>query len=183
MVEMMRTLRMPKDEFIEKVAALAGYNERTFGACSQAIVAAFQEVLDLKDIQTLKAANAFSGGIARQGLLCGALLGGAMVLGMKYGRANMEDSSVANRLYGQIHKLFARFNEEFGSLNCRDIIGVNLLDPDESREFWASGRHDKECPEVVAKTARMVANILYEVENEFFLEKQAFINMSDMSKT
>jgi len=75
-----KSLGMTKAQFRDRAAELASYNEVLFKGCSQAVVAAFQEVLGLKGLLTLKAASGFAGGIARQGATCGVLIGGAMVI-------------------------------------------------------------------------------------------------------
>ena len=64
------------------------------------------------------------------------------------------------------NKLMLEFKQEFGTLNCRDISGKKDDSLEEVIEWFKSGRHDKECPKVCGKTARMVAEILYEREYE-----------------
>ncbi len=160
----MKSLGMTKEQFMDRAAELASHNEVLFKGCSQAILAAFQELLGLKDLLTLKAASGFAGGIARQGATCGALIAGVMVIGMKYGRSNLEDYDTFQRGFEPVVKLCSMFRDEFGSLDCRDITGVNMLDPEETRKFYSSGRHDRECAVVVGKTARMVASVLFDTE-------------------
>lgn len=166
----MKSLGMKKEQFMDKVAELASHNEVLFKGCSQAIVAAFQEILDLKDLLALRAASSFAGGIARQGATCGALIGGAMIINMKYGRDNLEDYDTFQRGFEPVVRLCSMFREEFGSLDCRDITHVDMLNPEEMKSFYSSGRHDRECAIVVGKTARMVASVLFDVEQKLFFD-------------
>ncbi len=166
----MKSIGMTKEEFMQKAYDLAAYNEAVFKGCSQAVVAAFQDLLGLKDILALKAASGFAGGLGRQGAACGALLGGIMVIGMKYGRANLEDYYSFQRTFPAVVKLCEMFKKEFGSLNCRDITGLDLADPEVVREFYVSGRHDRECAVVAGKTAQMVAGILDDFEQELLFD-------------
>jgi len=163
---------MTREEFVRTVGELASHNEVLFKGCSQATISAFQEILGLKDTLALKAATGFAGGIARHGSTCGALTAGIMVIGMKYGRDNLEDYDSLMRTYAPVSKLIRQFKEEFGSMNCRDITKTDLLDFEQMKEFYISGRHDKECAVVVGKTARMVAGILYDIEQELFFDME-----------
>ena len=159
------SLGIPKDEFLEKAYALASRNEATFGYCGQAVLAAFQEIFDMRDSRLLKAATYLAGGTADQGFTCGALMGGVLVIGMKWGRDNLEDRGTAwHQTFPFVHKLFGMFREEFGSIDCRDIIGFDPMDSEKVKEFFKSGLHDKQCGEVAGKTARMVAEVLYDIE-------------------
>ena len=58
--------------------------------CSQAVLLTFQELLGLQDELTFKAAGPLCAGLG-MGKTCGALTGGVMVLGMKYGRPRIQD--------------------------------------------------------------------------------------------
>ncbi|MDD2550794.1 MAG: C-GCAxxG-C-C family protein, partial [Bacteroidales bacterium] len=53
--------------------------------CSQAVLAAFSEECGISRETALKIACPFGGGIGGYGRTCGALTGGLMVIGLKYG--------------------------------------------------------------------------------------------------
>jgi len=168
----MKTLGMTREEFIKKAYDLAHHREAALGGCPQAVFGAFQELLGIKAPLALKAASAFAGGIAHQGLTCGALIGGIMTISMKYGRSaeNMEDVGAQVKAMELANKLMLKFKEEFDTLNCRDITGMKENSLEELMEFDRSGRHDSLCPEVCGKTAGMVAEILYDREQELLAD-------------
>lgn len=166
----MISIGVKKEEFIQNAYDIAAHNEVVFKGCSQAIVSAFQNLLGLNDILALKAATGFAGGIARQGLTCGALTGGIMILGIKYGCSNLEDYDSFKKILPFVERLCSIFKEEFGSVNCRDITGMNLMDSKQMEEFYVSGRHDRECAVVVGKTARMTAALLCEIEESLLFD-------------
>jgi len=169
-----KTIGIPKEEFVKKAGELAAYNEMLYAGCGQALVAAFQELLGMQDIPALKAATGFSGGIARQGLLCGPLLGGIMVIGMKYGRDNLEDYPLSSRIQESVLRLCKEFRQEFGSLNCRDITGLDLSDPEQLQQYADKEIRNKLCASVVIKkTAEMVAAILDDMEQQMLLSAAA----------
>ena len=67
-----------------------GYDE--YSGCSQAVLLALQEGLGVGDLESFKAATVLSGGVARRGETCGALLGALMALGLVRGRESIEDT-------------------------------------------------------------------------------------------
>jgi len=162
-----------KEEFMEKAYKMASERELKYGACSQSVLSTFQELLGMPDDNLLKAATPFAGGLSRKGYLCGALAGGVMTIGMKYGRSNMEDYFSDLNCHAPVRKLVDMFLEEFKSLNCRDISGYDLMAEGAIKQFYASGDHDKKPPETCGKTARMVASILWDLKEElaFDLDK------------
>ena len=119
----------------------------------------------MPDALAFKAASSFAGGISHQYLTCGALLGGIMIISMKYGRGeNREDFEALQNGMELANKLMFKFKQEFGTLNCRDITGMKGNSLEEALEYSRSGLHDERCPVVCGKTARMVAEVLDELK-------------------
>lgn len=147
--------------------------ESTYHGCSQCTMLALQEVLGLEDELVFKAASCLHGGMPVEGKVCGALNAGVMVLGMKYGRASLEER-IAGTLKGmlQVLKLVKRFEQEFGTTACLEITEgqTKVMDeevlkhliahPDEMEEM--SKELIKRCSQVVSKTAAMVVDIINE---------------------
>jgi C_GCAxxG_C_C family probable redox protein len=82
-------------------------------------------------------ATAFGGGTARRGLLCGAVAGAAMALGLHLGRSLPDDSAGKDRVYQAVEELMAAVEARFGSVQCRQLTGVDFREP---------GSHDAFCP-------------------------------------
>ena len=70
-----------KAVYVGKVAALfrEGYN------CAQSVLLAMQDFWNERKPLEPKIASAFGGGIGKRGSLCGALTGGVITIGQKYG--------------------------------------------------------------------------------------------------
>ncbi|MFH1485356.1 MAG: C-GCAxxG-C-C family protein [Chloroflexota bacterium] len=122
---------------------------------------ALQESLGLESELVFKAASYMSGGVAGTGNLCGALTGGIMFLGMKYGRANPRYGAVRESS-GPALKLVKWFEREYGTTICRELVGVtNMLDREERAKFHVSEAH-KRCfrrsGEVAAKVFEIISN-------------------------
>ncbi len=139
--------------------------ERDFHGCSQAVVATFQELLDMEDELLFKAAGPLCAGLG-SGKSCGALAGGVMVLGMVHGRAHLEEG-LAGLLKGFVlsQTLVKRFEQEFGTTTCYEISGVDWTDMEAVNRSMSSESVEK-CSQLVGKTAAMVAELLVDEDRE-----------------
>jgi C_GCAxxG_C_C family probable redox protein len=127
------------------------------------VVLPFHEILGLEDVSALKASSGFFGGIALLGETCGALLGGAMVLALKYGRSDPEEGmNGLNNIIPPLRKLVRNFTNEFGTIRCYEITKVNLSDEKELNEFIKPGGGYEKCAKLCSTVAGMVADILSE---------------------
>jgi hypothetical protein len=101
--------------------------------------------------------------VALMGDSCGALLGGMMALGLAFGREKVEDFGALAVSALKARALYARFQQEFGSCLCRDIMAAQLgrfYDlATEYEGFQEAGGYES-CPKVVGKTARMAAELI-----------------------
>ncbi|UCC59760.1 MAG: C_GCAxxG_C_C family protein [Dehalococcoidia bacterium] len=145
----------------EQVRKKAYDYAREYHGCSQAIMVAFQEPLGL-DAMALRAASTLVGGLG-MGKTCGALAGGAMVLGLKYGRSSMEEG-LPGLIPGMLHTqpLVKRFEDEFGTTGCFEIAGIDWLNFEEAAEAISDPEFLQKCAEIVGRTAEMVADIVFE---------------------
>ena len=75
---------------IERVKRKALENDFLSG-CSQSVLGAIQEEFAIGNIDSFKAATVLSGGVARNGETCGAIIGALLALGLVIGRKRMED--------------------------------------------------------------------------------------------
>jgi C_GCAxxG_C_C family probable redox protein len=104
------------------------YHDRGFG-CSQSVLGAFCEDYGMDPITALKISTGFGSGMGRLCQVCGALTGGFMVLGLKYGKVNSDGSKygpATETTYALVSELARRFEETNGSILCRELIGLDL---------------------------------------------------------
>ena len=165
---------MDKDEryqeFVEKAYQLGFDYEKTYRGCSQCVIAAIQDTLDIRDDAVFKAASGFAGGAGLSGIgECGAFSGSVMVLGQLIGRerSNFSDPDrVRSKSFDMTKKLVDKFLDEFGTIICRDLQLLRfgrsyyLRDPDEFKKFHDAGAHDDKCPDVVGKAAQMAVQVI-----------------------
>lgn len=109
---------------LEKAPALekflAGYN------CSQAVLFSACQQLRLDGDLALRLSTGFGAGIARSGNICGAVSGGILALGLKYGRGEGEDKAKAQDTYARVRTYMESFEQRHGSVKCRELIKCDL---------------------------------------------------------
>ncbi len=164
------------DAIKEEARKRASGYELQYHGCGQSVMLALQEVLGLEDKLAFKAASDFCGGIGFQGKFCGALAGGLMILGMKYGRSDMQEKvpGIAKGIL-PAYKLMKRFEQEFGTTVCLELTD-GLLTPPSDEEINLMGTYPEltegqgdelaaKCSPLVGKTAAMVIEIISEQES------------------
>lgn len=112
------------------------------------------EALGLEAGCVPKMATGFGGGMARHGETCGALVGAIMALGLKYGRTEAADSQSKANAYAKVDMLLRAFQEEFGCLICRDLVGCDFRTPEGDERFKRENLHVNLCTKFVAFASR-----------------------------
>ncbi len=102
-------------------------------------------------------ATGLCSGMSRTCNTCGALTGGILALGLVYGR-NKPDESVEKN-YMAVQELMSRFENEFGTLNCRELIDIDLGAEDGPQTFQENECHIK-CREYTGKAAEITRDII-----------------------
>jgi C_GCAxxG_C_C family probable redox protein len=128
-------------------------------ACSQAVLTAFASEFGLSDEMALKIAAPFGGGMARAGKTCGAVTGGLMALGLKYGYTAPDGKDAMYRIAQEFMRIF---KESHGSLACRDLIGFDITTPENRERAQQSGVFQKICPGLVRDAVEIVQGMLIE---------------------
>lgn len=96
-------------------------------SCSEAIVLAFKNLIDIDEKKLVKIASPFGGGMGRLRETCGAFSGILLVLGYLYGEDKV-DIKAKSQLYQYVQELGATFKSINGFLRCRDILGLKDKD-------------------------------------------------------
>ncbi len=101
----------------------------------------------------------FGGGLGRRGLVCGALNGGVMAIGLRYGR--MEETDAKDKAYALVLELCRRFEVQHGSALCRDLTGCDFTNP-EDRQRWSDSNGHEKCSQYVGTTVEILLDLLGE---------------------
>lgn len=126
--------------------------------CSQILISLGLDNQGKQNPDLIRSMAGLAGGIGFCGDICGALTGGACLLGLYAGRGIPEEDEDP-RLNAIINELIEWFTQEFsecyGGIHCREI----LADDPRNRA--------SRCPELVMKTYEKVKSLL--IENDFDL--------------
>lgn len=128
--------------------------------CAQAVLAGFAEELGMDLALARRIATPFGGGLSMGGDLCGAVSGGLMVIGLRYGRAALEDLAAKERSYALGRRFVAEFTTRFGSATCRDLLGVDVGTPDGLAAFRERNCHGTVCPDFVKGAVEILEGLL-----------------------
>ncbi|MCP4450297.1 MAG: C_GCAxxG_C_C family protein [Planctomycetes bacterium] len=94
--------------------------------CSQAVLSAFCDDLELPAATALKIASGFGGGIGRMGDVCGAVTGAILALGLHDWQGETVSKDEKMKITGRVRKFTARFKQKHGSITCRDLLGCDI---------------------------------------------------------
>lgn len=117
---------------------LEGYN------CAQSVLMTMIQQWDGQSELVPKIATGFGGGMGRCGSVCGALTGGVMALGVKYG-SNEPSSEKREKTYKLVWMLYKHFEQKHRSVLCRELIGYDLSDPVDLEEARKSKVFETKC--------------------------------------
>ena len=126
-------------------------------ACSQAVFSTLAPELGLDENIAIKVSAAFGGGMMRRGEVCGAVTGALMALGLEYGSTDEAKEEV---LRDASQTLMRRFEEEKGSLLCRELLGYHLILPEELEQARESGVFQSRCPLFVGRATELAKEII-----------------------
>ena len=133
---------MSTEEISQKALAYfrSGYN------CAQSVLLTLSEHIDPEGKNGLipKIATGFGGGIGRCGSVCGALTGGVMAVGIKYGTNEVGVEKRA-KAYANAQALFRQFEKQHGSVMCRELFKYDLSDPQQAAKARENKAFEKVC--------------------------------------
>ena len=134
-----------------------GYN------CSQAVLMAFSDLTGLDDDISAKLASSFGGGLARMREVCGAVSGGAMVLGLLYGNDDPTDQEAKSAHYHLVQEFARRFKEQNGSIICRELLsGTGSVEGNTPEKRTQEYYKKRPCPELVRQAAEILDGMIGE---------------------
>lgn len=134
---------------------LSGFN------CSQAVFGAFCEDYGINKETGLVLSSGFGGGVARRREVCGAVSGAVMVLSFEHGFSDSSDSEAKKRLYEEVRSVLNDFEDETGSIVCRELLGISEKVSDPTPEARTKEYYRKRpCAELVYLAAKCVEDHL-----------------------
>ena len=92
--------------------------------CCQSVLAAFCDLYGMDETLALKVAAGFGGGVGRLRMMCGAVSGLVMLVGLDCGQTEGSDREGKSACYKVVQDLLAQSQAENGSLICAEILNT-----------------------------------------------------------
>lgn len=99
--------------------------------------------------------SAFGGGMWT-GCTCGCVTGALMALGLKYGYSEPGSTEQKNMLLTKKSEFEQKFIVEYGSVECKEILGYDLSKLEEMKVIMEKNLLFTLCPKVVCSACKMV---------------------------
>jgi C_GCAxxG_C_C family probable redox protein len=128
-------------------------------SCAPAVLAAFAPGLGMDEEHAARAASCFGGGMVGSGRVCGAITGAMMALGLGHGPGTRADPAAKKDAYGRAAELWRRMTQRFGSIECRDILGVDISTPEGHARAAELRLFTTRCGDVVRAAAEIVKEL------------------------
>ncbi|MBP5284609.1 MAG: C_GCAxxG_C_C family protein [Kiritimatiellae bacterium] len=136
----------------EKAAGLflEGHN------CSQSVFGAFAGEFGVDSVLARKLSSGLGGGVGRTREVCGAVTGGVLALGLKFGPEK-------NDVYPAVQRFCERFKSVAGSVVCRELLSGTGADcGGVAAERTAEYYRRRPCAELVRLAAEIVSEYVDE---------------------
>ncbi len=127
--------------------------------CGEAAFVALKECFGLPAAADSSPAIALNGGFAYSGGTCGALSGAGLAVGQLLARRAGDHRLAKIATRSVVQTLLDDFTDEFGSVECRDLIGIDLRAPGAHDAFIASGVWRDRCMRQIEFVVRRLASL------------------------
>jgi len=127
--------------------------------CCESVLLALKDRLGVGSDLIPKIGTGIGAGVSLNGLLCGSVSSVALAIGMKYGRTSPEEDP--KPVWNIVDKYVAQFEGRFGSVNCRQLTGLDLKTEEGLKKYFEKV-HDYACVERLKFAVEKALEILLE---------------------
>jgi C_GCAxxG_C_C family probable redox protein len=100
------------------------------------------------------------GGVGRQALVCGAVTGAALALGLRYGKTDPADSARKMDTYGKVTEFVKAFTAAKGSVQCKDLLGCDISTPAGMQKAKDERLFQSVCASCIAEAVRIAESMI-----------------------
>jgi C_GCAxxG_C_C family probable redox protein len=127
--------------------------------CAESVLLAIAEHQGIQSDLIPKIVTGFCSGISRTGGMCGAVGGAIMGINLVAGRSSPSES--IEFCYTLTQKLIGLFERQYGSVNCRQLIGCDLATEEGQRYFLENNLMER-CLQYAEDATRMAISLIAE---------------------
>lgn len=120
---------------------------------------AFADELALSETSCIRLGAAFGRGMSR-GETCGAIIAAYMAIGLK--TTAIDDDEITQQADDRMLRFNKRFTAAHGSLQCKELLGVNVLTPRGKRIARERDLFNRFCPRFVESAVAILEDELVE---------------------
>ena len=132
--------------------------------CSESVLLAISDCLRVRSDLIPKIATGFGAGIGGQGEVCGAISGGIIALGIKYGRSKVKKQKI--KPYWFASELLERFEKEFSHVTCRELTGCDLTTEAGRKKYKDEKLWETKCHKYIETVAAIAFDLISEGKPE-----------------
>ncbi len=128
--------------------------------CSQSVFRVFSGDYGMDENTALKVSQGFGGGMGYSGSVCGAVSGACMALGLSNPLSKDNPRQSVEKTYAMMNEFTRKFKELHGTVNCCELLGYDLTNPEQLAEARGKGVFTSRCPELVADAVNIAEDLL-----------------------
>jgi C_GCAxxG_C_C family probable redox protein len=140
---------MTEQEAIELARSYFLTEDNVYG-CAETTLMVLQQAFGLPGATDSSPAMVLNGGLAWSGGSCGALSGAALAVGRLAEQRFTDHKEAKGAARGLIVRLMAEFRAEFGHIDCRDLVGLDISTAEGHAAFIDSQIWRTVCMEQIA---------------------------------
>ena len=131
--------------------------------CAQAVFSTYADLFGIDRQTAMNMTNSMGGGISRLREVCGTVSALALLTGLAEGDVDPQDLKAREKVYQWTRELLAKFEEENGSLVCRELLGIlgreKAARPSERTPEYYKKRP---CPKMIRLAAEIMETYIQE---------------------
>jgi C_GCAxxG_C_C family probable redox protein len=129
--------------------------------CAESVLLAIAESQGIQSDLIPRIATGFCSGVSRTGGMCGAVSGAIMGISLVSGRNSPDESYELS--YFLTQELISRFEKQYGSVNCRQLMGCDLA-TGAGQQYFVENNLMNSCLKYAEEATRMAVSLISEMK-------------------
>ncbi len=128
--------------------------------CAQAVFSTYCDDLGLETEMAKRIACGLGAGMGYIGETCGAVTGALMLIGLKYGKVDVEDNVARDKTYELVQEFTKRFKAINSSVKCKELIGFDISIPEDLNTVKEKQLFSTLCLKFVRDSSEIIEELL-----------------------